>query len=233
MNDLGWTLAWLTVQVSLLLAPVLGLHVFAERRGRAVGSGIAAWSLGLVIILDLAAFAPVGRWITRADRPPVPGPSRWKPNRIQIQPETATPASVATGQTASVLNWRRIWDRVGRAASGPAARARPWGWLIAVVMLGGLGLALGRLGVGLVAIRLWRRQGVPVADEALIRLIDQLRAAMRCRRAVAVLTVTDLTTPAMAGWFRPLILLPTHWGDVDRSRTPRGAGPRDRPHRPG
>ena len=39
MNDLGWNLGWLAVQVGLLLAPAIGLHSLAWRRGPAS----AAW----------------------------------------------------------------------------------------------------------------------------------------------------------------------------------------------
>ena len=48
MNDLGLTLAWLAVQVTILLAPALALNALASRRGPAAGAGspslVSAWS---------------------------------------------------------------------------------------------------------------------------------------------------------------------------------------------
>ena len=58
MNDLGLTLAWLAVQVALLLVPALALHALASRRGPARGAWVAALSLGLVVALNAAAFVP-------------------------------------------------------------------------------------------------------------------------------------------------------------------------------
>ena len=58
MNDLGLTLAWLTVQVAILLAPALVLHALASRRGPVPGAWVAALSLGLVVALNAAAFVP-------------------------------------------------------------------------------------------------------------------------------------------------------------------------------
>ena len=37
MNDLGWTLGWLAVQVVALLIPAVGLHALATRRGPGLG----------------------------------------------------------------------------------------------------------------------------------------------------------------------------------------------------
>ncbi len=39
MNDLGLTLAWLAVQVALVLAPALLLYAMASRRARSPGRG--------------------------------------------------------------------------------------------------------------------------------------------------------------------------------------------------
>ena len=55
MNDLGLTLAWLAVQVALLLVPALALHALASRRGPASGPWVAALSLGWSLALSVAA----------------------------------------------------------------------------------------------------------------------------------------------------------------------------------
>ena len=62
MNDVGLTLAWLAVQIAILLAPALILHGLASRRGPAPGAWVAGLSLGLVVILNVAAFVPRIAW---------------------------------------------------------------------------------------------------------------------------------------------------------------------------
>ena len=41
MNHLGLRLAWLAVQVAILLVPALALHVLISRRGPAPGASVA------------------------------------------------------------------------------------------------------------------------------------------------------------------------------------------------
>ena len=51
----------------------------------------------------------------------------------------------------------------------------------------------------------------------MIGLLDELRRAMGCRRRVELREVSDLTTPATAGWRRPVVLLPDDWRSWDDS----------------
>ena len=62
MNDLGLALVWLAVQVAILLAPALALNALASRRGPAAGAWVAVLSLGLVVVLNVMAFAPRIEW---------------------------------------------------------------------------------------------------------------------------------------------------------------------------
>jgi hypothetical protein len=58
MNDFGFALAWLAIQVAIVLTPALVLNAIASRRQPASGAWVAAWSLGLSIILGLLVFFP-------------------------------------------------------------------------------------------------------------------------------------------------------------------------------
>ncbi len=58
MNDLGLTLAWLAVQVSLVLVPAAALCALAARRSPSAGAWAASLSLGLVVTLNAVAFLP-------------------------------------------------------------------------------------------------------------------------------------------------------------------------------
>ena len=53
----------------------------------------------------------------------------------------------------------------------------------------------------------------------MVGLVGELRRAMGCGRAVEMREVPDLTSPATAGWFRPILLLPGDWrawGEAER-----------------
>ncbi len=220
MNDLGLTLAWLTVQVAILLAPALALHALASRRGPVPGAWVATLSLGLVVALNAAAFVPgIGLnhpkgLASDAIPPTMSGEGEAAPaippsssGRVE-GPDVIHPA----GGRGRGLAWLRLaWDRVGRGAAEPAVRFRPWGSTLAAVAMAGTAVGLLRLTIGLWAVALCCRRGRPVDDPTMTELLDELRCAMGCRRLVALREVPDLTTPATAGRRRPVVMLPDDW----------------------
>ncbi len=86
-----------------------------------------------------------------------------------------------------------------------------------VVALAASGVGLLRLLIGLWAVRLCRRRGGAVDDPGLTGLLDELRREMGCRRRVELRAVSELTTPATAGWWSPVVLLPDDWRSWDDS----------------
>ena len=113
---------------------------------------------------------------------------------------------------ARALGWLGLaWNRLGRGASEPVVRARPWGTALAVVVLAGTAAGLLRLTIGFWAVAVCCRRGRPVEDPEMIILLEEMQCKMRCGRAVALRAVPDLTTPATAGRRRPVVLLPDDW----------------------
>ena len=220
MNDLGLTLAWLAVQVAIVLAPALALHALASRRGPVPGAWVATLSLGLVVVLNAAAFVPgIGLNHARVSpampyrrRCPVKARPHRRSHRARAAVSKAPTSSIRPAARGRRLAWLRLaWDRVGRGAAEPAARFRPWGSTLAVVALAGTAVGLLRLTIGLWAVaRLLpaRAAGRRPDDDRAAR-----RAAMRdgVSPPVALREVPDLTTPATAGRRRPVVLLPDDW----------------------
>jgi beta-lactamase regulating signal transducer with metallopeptidase domain len=219
MNDLGLTLAWLTVQVAIFLAPALALHALASLRGPVPGAWVATLSLGLVVALNAAAVLPaiglnpkgLASAITPATisregeaAPAIPSSSR---GRVE-GPDVIQPAG---GRDTGLARLQLAWDRVGRGVSEPAVRFRPWVSALAAVAMAGTVVGLLRLTIGLWAVALCCRRGRPVDDPAMTELLDELQFAMRCRRLVTLREVPDLTTPATARRRRPVVLLPDDW----------------------
>ena len=215
MNDLGLTLAWLAMQIAILLAPALALNALASRRGPAAGAWVAVLSLGLVVALNVAAFVPRIEWNHKDPAPDIAPPTNeFKHNTVSnfapssLGPDVIEPAA-RWGRT---LDWLALaWDRLGRGAAEPAVQVRPWARTLAAVALAGTAAGLLRLTIGLCAVALCCRRGRPVDDPGIIGLLEELRCAMACRRPVALREVPDLTTPATAGRRRPVLLLPDNW----------------------
>ena len=95
-------------------------------------------------------------------------------------------------------------------ASIPKMGKRTGGFRIA-----GAAIGLSRLFLGLWAIRLCRQRGAIVNDPTLIGLCGEIQLALGCHQEVEIREVPDLTSPATAGWRRPVILLPDDWRSWD------------------
>jgi len=214
MTELGLTLAWVAVQVTLVLAPALALNALASRRGPAAGAWVAAVSLGLVVALDAAAFLPgpgagPGRGGGGSAGASLPADSS-SPAEPSGAPTRDAPARPAGGGR-SLTGLRVAWARFGRGAAEPAARCRPWGGVLASLALAGTAAGLLRLAFDLGAVVACRWRGAVVDDPEMVGLLDELRGAFGCRSAVELREVPGLTGPAAAGWRRPAVLLPDDW----------------------
>ena len=121
MNDLGLTLAWLAVQVALLLLPALALHALASRRGPAAGAWVASLSLGLVVALNVAAFVPgIGRSMGSREVEAMAPPAVTSGTRHDRSPPIR-PTGRATDRTS--VSRTGLGARVAAVGLGPA-RAR-------------------------------------------------------------------------------------------------------------
>jgi beta-lactamase regulating signal transducer with metallopeptidase domain len=214
MNDLGLSLAWSAVQVSLFLLPAALLHLLASRKGPDSGAWVAA--LGLSAVVALGGAAVVARYEGRvAIEAQEPITRKVDPGKNSVtssdssHPEVSTSGSERAG--LSLQHLKTLWQRVERGAAAPADRFRDWGTALAIVALGGIASGLLHLLVGLWAVQACRRRGRVVNDPELASQIDELRAAMNCRRPIEIRELPDLPSPATAGWRRPVLLLPDDW----------------------
>ena len=215
MNDLGLTLAWLAVQVAILLAPALALNALASRRGPAAGAWVAVLSLGLVVVLNVMAFAPRIEWNDNVLATEITPPAMVLENSTapRIAANTLGPHVIRpAAKRGRALDWLGLArNRLGRGVVEPVVRARPWGNVLAAVALAGIAAGMLRLTIGFWAVALCCRRGRPVDDQAMTSLLEELHCGMGCRRPVALREVPDLTTPATAGRRRPVLLLPDDW----------------------
>lgn len=216
MNQLGIALAYVAVQVSLLILPVIAIHLFATRRGPASGAWVASLGLILIVGLSAASFVPL-RIVFKSERSlsSRPATASLSGGSTAASLPTALTPGASEVQAGSLELVRSFWRRFERRAAAPASLVGAWAPSFAIVSLAATFVGLMRLLLGLWALRVCRTRGLVVLDPALNALLQELRAAMCCVCPVTLHEVHDLASPATAGWRRPLILLPGDWRGWD------------------
>ncbi|UCG46333.1 MAG: M56 family metallopeptidase, partial [Phycisphaerales bacterium] len=157
----------------------------------------------LVSLVALGAIVIAGfvTWGIIDYEPPAPGQASvaYSPDQAKVSPDGGTER--ATAEFAGPADSER-------AEAAPASRRFNWrlwamgGWLAgAAVMLLRALLVM----VGLGRLRLACR---PLEDEAVLAVIDRLRAGMRIARRIRVVVAERILVPGVIGFVRPTLLLP-------------------------
>ncbi len=129
--------------------------------------------------------------------------------------ESGSPAAV-NPQTGFQITWAEVnRDDVGSSApllsrfesfTGTMQQWLPWCvmfWIAGVVCLAV------RLLIGLRRVGLWRREGTEIEQGELSDLVSRLSRRMNLRQNVRLLESVQTLVPAVIGWIRPAILVPT------------------------
>ncbi|MBN1590625.1 MAG: DUF1559 domain-containing protein [Pirellulales bacterium] len=231
MNALGIALLWCVVQVTLVGLLVGGLYILVRRIRPAAAVPVVLTGLVMVVILSFLALSPWPRWVVRGSTPaggwgiakrcpsdPEPGVSICSnPSHAagaETTPESAlvdNPAELTAPSSGATVFWQTLLEELSRPQ--PSAQPVAWRWptVVALLLLVAMICGLGRLVLGMAAVRKERLRSRPVLDGRLIELVDVLRAELGCRRSVEVRQCDDLATPATIGWRRPVLLVPSDW----------------------
>jgi beta-lactamase regulating signal transducer with metallopeptidase domain len=215
-SDLIW---WCPLQITVLTLLALGLDAIIGRRRPAAGALVVASALIAVVGLTAAVFSPWPSW--------VPTVERFTPRRIASKIDEV-PGNIAgdrSGQPAPPLF---VDDRAeaNEAIASSAALVEPstsvlaqfssviaarWRQILAVLYLAGTSLMAVRFGLGLAAVRAYRRHSIPLRDRRLVGLLVFVCEQLGESRSIELRESAQLNTPATIGWRRPILLLPSHW----------------------
>ena len=192
-QTLGWTLlhfVWQGALVAFLLA--LALYPLRHRTAQ-TRYVVACGALLLLLAMPVVTFAvllPDAVETTAALPAPVPEPTT-------PQAEALPPAD-ALAAAATPASWQQ-------EAGAMLAAALPW--LVLLWMTGVLALSMRYLAGWTYTIRLRRRRTREVGQQW-HRQLEYLARRMGVRRTVRLVSSALVQVPMVAGWLRPMILLP-------------------------
>jgi beta-lactamase regulating signal transducer with metallopeptidase domain len=229
MNNLGTTLLWGAVQVSIFSLTGATFYLVARRRGPATGSLVALAAVLLVFGVSLLTLSPWPHWWSLSDQASERSLTNAQKSWVEPEPVAASQAALVAEQAKNTtakpvassipLDSRQIlqaaWSGVveGLHAQAPAPAGKTWHWqgLLAGTLIAGMCIGLVRLLVGLATVARYRRHSCPVDDADLSDCLAIVCAELGYNRPVAIHESSLLDSPAVVGWLRPLILIPETW----------------------
>lgn len=228
MNELGLTLVWVSLQVSVLSLVAAAVYLVVRRGSPKAGAAATFIGLVLVACVSLSVLSPWPRWsfevndaettagesgspatLTSSERaeglPKVAG----TPTLLR-EKDDATTESITVTERATFF-WEALQEQLRLQAVPQDKPSMSWsGWLAMLFLVGGV-IAIGRLIAGLVVVAGHRKSGVAISDAKANELLDVLCAEFSCSRTVELRESKDIASAATIGWKKPLILLPPEW----------------------
>ena len=215
-SDLIW---WCPLQITVLTLLALGLDAVIGRRRPAAGALVVASALIAVVGLTAAVFSPWPNWVPTVERftsrriasavdempASIDGDRSGQPAPTSFVNDRAEESEPIASSAARVESSLSIFAHLG---SMIAAR---WRQILAILYLAGASLMAIRFGLGLAAIRSYRRHSIPLRDRRLVGLLALSREQLGEPRSIELRESAELNTPATIGWKRPILLLPSHW----------------------
>jgi hypothetical protein len=200
LEKLGWVLVHSLWQFAAVAAVTSAATAVAWRAGPRLRHGL--FVCGLVAMAAL----PVVTWHT-----------------LDVRPQPQAADATGSGAAAGVLA-RGAWVPPPDGAARTAAAATPWtapsggdaiaegirpwlGWLTAAWLVGVATAAVRPL-VGWLAWRRLTTTGAAEVPAAVMRMVERARRRLGIGQAVRVVQSAAVRVPAVAGWLRPVMLVP-------------------------
>jgi len=228
MSDPWTTVAWSSLPVTAVALAALVAENIASRRSPRAGSWVAKVWLAFIAAVTPLAFCPVPAGWTWHIPSTAASPLAIAKHRPLERPATSEsearqlPGLGKRDRDSARLGgfWRSLlthrldagwWWVESSTAETLSSWMRAWGLFLSL----GAACALFRLFLGLRGVRACRLGSTSISDPEVLALVDSLRSALGCRRAIEVRERTDRAgaTAAAVGWRHPLILLPREWRD--------------------
>ena len=184
-----------------LLLIAAGTLLFLRRSSASLRALILTTALaGLLVVPALTQLLPAWR-VSILPAPAAPS---------QVPQETAPAPAPGVLRNSPVISSRLAGiERITISPDAPIANAMPFPWLAVALIAWSVGCAALLLRLALSHRTLARIAAAPgVAGPAWLDLVDQVRGELGVGRAVAVRTTPAVSVPAVAGMFRPVLLLP-------------------------
>lgn len=224
MHQLGISLLWLGLQVTIVTLTALIIYLGTKRFGPRTRSFLLSCAVGMTLLLALLTFSPWPRWQTA-----------WKNETTTVTANTDHRSSTETAAPAQTLEtptlkqspqeseWGTVWEGFLKGlqqepvVDQPSNIPTPAG-IVGWLLVGGFLLAALRLLFGYFSLKRLVSQATSLQGTAAEEALDVLAAEQQIFHSLQLREHASLTTAAVIGWWRPMILLPTAWREWNREQ---------------
>ncbi|MBN73509.1 MAG: hypothetical protein CME32_30000 [Gimesia sp.] len=217
MNQLGISLFWLGLQVTLVSAAALLIYSTTKQLGPRTRSFLLSCSIGMTLLLALLALSPWPRWQTTGKQttPAINDASDIQNTTVTEAPENDLQTPILK-QSPQETEWAIVWEGflkglqqqpVADQSARISTPAGIVGWMFVVGFL----LAAIRLVFAFYSLNRLLRQATSLSGSVAEQTLDILVAQQQISCPLKISEHASLTTAAVIGWWQPVIVLPTAW----------------------
>ncbi len=223
MNQLGVTIVWCALQVTVLALVACLIYLLVGRLSAGARTIVPFAALAMIVALTLLAFVPIPSWLNTLDADSFTSHVRDETARAataglepdgQAGADDNTTLAASSNQESSLVVFGRVFlqELSSPTSLEPSSQPR-WRWsgIVACCFLVVASLGMIQLVSGLLSLSSYRRRSRLIEDSKILETLDVLRAELRCRRIVELREAPNMSTAATAGSWRPMILLPPEW----------------------
>tara|TARA_R110002111_G_scaffold153375_1_gene220209 strand:- start:177154 stop:179835 length:2682 start_codon:yes stop_codon:yes gene_type:complete len=217
MHEIGVSVIWLSLQVTIVAVASALLYWLLHRRGPLLRSLVISSSLLVTLLLAALLFSPWPRWGSEKTRQGIEDETQG----IATADEKAATfkmdsPTLETDATEFESLWKSAWGGFVEGLKKPQSatnHVEPFTWpaIIGFLFLGGISLGLLRLCVGYVLLKREVQHSTALGGTAAQELLDGLLLEQNSALSVHLRETKQLATAAVVGWWRPVILLPQNW----------------------
>ena len=230
MNELGVTLVWGALQVSVLSVVSTGVYLLVRRDRPSAGATAVTAGLLMIVVVSALAAIPWSGWEwerTSVDddagaRAQAPADNRHATAPSELVDTADVDVSEGGPIVAEVERDSRFAAFVRGFVDGlrqPTAQrdqALNWAGWLAIALAVCIGVGLIRVLSGLFWVHRCQMNGKPIDDRDLREILDVVCAETGCAGTIDLHASPDVDSAATVGWRRPVILLPEDWRDWSR-----------------
>ncbi|QDU11016.1 DUF1559 domain-containing protein [Gimesia aquarii] len=219
MHDLGVSVVWLSLQVTIVAVASAFLYLILRSRGPVLRSLVISSSMLITLFLASMAFSPWPKWSIERTKQSI-GEAPQMNQRVIAKENAVVAESDSNNSNVAPVKLESVW---GSAWSGFVAGLErkhpvenleePYSWpaIIGFLFLGGISLGFTRLCVGYFLLKQELKHTTDLDGTDVRELLDGLLREHNYSSTIRLRETQRLATAAVVGWWRPVILLPHVW----------------------